>query len=62
MYQVNRIYAYLDKMRNVCIKLWTEEPDYSALPDQMFDQEYSVYCEVKYLLPDDAPTSLVNIL
>ena len=55
-----RIYAYLDKTRNMCIQVRTEEPDYSALPDQEFDWEYSVYGEVKKLLPDNAPKTVEN--
>ena len=27
MDQVKRLYAYLDKMRNLCIRVWTEDPD-----------------------------------
>ena len=34
---VKRIYAYLDKHRNSCIRVWTEELDYSVPPDPKFD-------------------------
>ena len=58
MDRVKRIYAYLDKMRNVCIQFWTEEPDYSAVPDQKFDPGFYVYGEVKELIPNDTQTHL----
>ena len=60
MDQVKRIYVYMDKIRNMCIRLQTEEPNYSSLTDQIFDWEYSVYGEVKELIPGDGPTPLVN--
>ena len=43
MDRVKKTYAYMDKTRNVCIRVRTEEPDYSDLSDQKFDWRYSVY-------------------
>ena len=60
MDQVKRIYTYRDKMRNACIKVWTEEPDYSELSYKKFDWEYYVCEEVKELPPDDAQTPMGN--
>ena len=39
MDRVKRIYAYLYKIRNVCIWLWTKEHTYSVLTDPKFDWE-----------------------
>ena len=36
----------------------TEQPDYSFLPDQDLDWTYSVYGNVKEILPDDMPEPL----
>ena len=58
--RVKRIYSYLSKMRHAIIRIRTEEPDYSGLPEQDFDWEYSVYGDVKELHPEDAPPPLGN--
>ena len=56
--RIRRVYSYLAKMKHATIRIRTEEPDLSGLPDQVFDWEKSVYGEVKELLPDDAPRPL----
>jgi hypothetical protein len=53
-----RIYGYLYKMRNGIIRIRTEEPDYSALPEKVYDWEQSVYAGAEELMPHDAPTPL----
>ena len=53
-----RIYGYLYKMRNAMIRIRTEEPDYSGLPDKVYDWEQSVYTGAEELMPHDAPTPL----
>ena len=45
-----RIYGYLSKMRHGMIRIRTEEPDYSALPEITYDWAYSVYGNVKELI------------
>jgi hypothetical protein len=55
-----RIYGYLSKMRYASIRVRTEEPDYSELPDNAYDSSYSVNGNVKELLPTDAPEPLGN--
>ena len=45
-------------MKHVTIRIRTEEPDLSALPDQEFEWEKSVHGNVTELLPKDAPEPL----
>jgi hypothetical protein len=58
MTRVKWMYGYLSKMKDGIIRIWTGEPDYSALPDQEFDWERSVYGNVSEMLPSDAPKPL----
>ena len=58
MDRVKRIYSYLSKFKHATIRIRTEEPDLSSLPDQVFDWEESIYGEVTELLPEDAPQPL----
>jgi Reverse transcriptase (RNA-dependent DNA polymerase) len=53
-----RIYGYLYKMRHGCIRIRVEEPDYSALPNKVYDWEQSIYQGAEELIPDDCPTPL----
>jgi hypothetical protein len=55
---VKRLYGYLAKMKDGVIRIQTGEPDYSALPDQEFDWERSVYGNVSEMLPSNAPRPL----
>jgi hypothetical protein len=50
--------GYLSKMKDSVICIRTGEPDYSALPDQEFDWERSVYGNVSEMLPSNAPKPL----
>ena len=52
--------GYLSKFRHATIWFRTGEPDYSGLPDQEFDWDYTVYGDVKEILPDDLPELLGN--
>ena len=45
-------------MKDAVIRICTDEPDYSGLPDQQFDWTYSVYGHVEEMLPHDAPEPL----
>ena len=58
--RLKRIYGYLSKMRNAMIRIRTEEPDYSDLPDMEYDWTRSVYGEVSEVMPTDAPPPLGN--
>ncbi|MEL7196406.1 MAG: reverse transcriptase domain-containing protein, partial [Bacteroidota bacterium] len=57
--RAKRIFGYLAKMKHSAIRIRTEEPDYSDLPDVKYDWNYSVYGEnLKEFLPVDAPEPL----
>jgi hypothetical protein len=56
--RVKRICCYLSKMKNSAIRVRTEEPDYSGIPDQHYDWAYSVYGRVEEVIPEDIPTPL----
>ena len=58
--RVKRIYGYLSKMRHACIRIRTDEPDYSDLPIPEYDWSKSVYGELTEDIPKDAPTPLGN--
>ena len=45
-------------MRHATIRVRTEEPDFSGLPDEPYQWDYSVYGNVKEELPKDAPEPL----
>jgi hypothetical protein len=53
--RLKHIYGYLLKMKHASIRIRTEEPDYSDLPDNVPDWTYSVYGKVEELLPEGAP-------
>jgi hypothetical protein len=56
--RVKRIYAYLAKMKYAAIRIRTDEPDYSDIPDFEYDWAQTVYGVVTELKPDDAPKPL----
>jgi hypothetical protein len=56
--RVKRIYGYLSKMRHAMIRIRTDEPDHSGLPDKVYDWEHSVYAGAEELMPHDAPPAL----
>ena len=60
MDRVKRIYGYLLRFKEATIRFVTEEPDLSALPAQHFDWMYTVYGDVKELVPQDIPEPLGN--
>ena len=53
--RAKRIFGYVRKFDNAKITIRTDEPDYSQLPDQEYDWMYSVYGNVKELVPHDMP-------
>ena len=58
MERVKRIYGYLAKMKNAMIRVRTDEPDYSDIPDFKPNWSKSVYDNPKEQVPHDAPTPL----
>jgi hypothetical protein len=56
--RLKRIYGYHSKMRHASIRIRTEEPDYSDIPDLNHDWPRSVYGEISETLPHDAPEPL----
>jgi hypothetical protein len=58
MDRVKRVFGYLYKMKHGIIRIRTQEPDYSDLPDLKFDWSRSVYGEPKEIIPTDAPAPL----
>ena len=58
--RVKRIYGYLANMRDACIRVRVEEPDYSDLDVTNFDWSTSVYGDVSEEIPTDAPEPLGN--
>ncbi len=55
---VKCIYGYLAKMKHSALRIRTEEPDYSDLPNVEYDCSRSVYGELKEEIPKDAPLPL----
>ena len=53
--RVKRIYAYLSQFRDGAIRVRTELPDFSDVPDQQYDWTHSTYGDVKEAVPTDAP-------
>ena len=53
--RLRRICGYLYKMKNGFIRIRTEEPDYSDLPDAQYDWAKTVYGDVEEQVPEDVP-------
>jgi hypothetical protein len=58
MDRVHRIFGYLAKMKHGTIRIRTDEPDFSELPDFEYDWSKSVYGELQEQIPRDAPEPL----
>ena len=56
--RVKRVYGYLAKMRHAAIRVRTDEPDYSDIPDFEYDWAKTVYGEIEEMIPEDAPIPL----
>jgi hypothetical protein len=56
--RLKRIYGFLSKMRHAVLRIGTEEPDYSDLPDLEHDWSRSFYGEITEIIPQDAPEPL----
>ena len=53
--RLKRVACYLCKMDQGCIRVRTDEPDYSMLEHRPQDWEKTVYGNVSEVLPTDAP-------
>ena len=56
--RLQRICGYLLKMKHGFLRIRTDEPDYSDLPDKHYSWERSVYGDVQEIIPRDAPKAL----
>jgi len=56
--RLKRICGYLSKMKHGYIRIRTEEPDYSDMPEVEYDWTRSVYGKVKEEIPKDIPKPL----
>jgi hypothetical protein len=52
------IYGYLYKTRNATIRVRTDVPNNSTLPDKVYDWEQLVYAGAEEEVPDDCPEPL----
>ena len=55
---LKRIVGYLVKMKHGFIRIRTDEPDYTGVPESTYDWARTVYGDVKEQAPRDAPTPL----
>ena len=53
--RAKRIYRYLKKMKHAAIRFRVGVPDYSAILDENYAWQKSIYGDVKELLPHNAP-------
>jgi Reverse transcriptase (RNA-dependent DNA polymerase) len=56
--RAKRIYGYLSNMRHGKLRIRTEEPDYSDIPDPEHDWAKTVYGDATEVKPHDAPEPL----
>jgi hypothetical protein len=56
--RLKRMYGYLKKFATGAIRIRVEQPNFDDLPSQDFDWCYSVYGNVKEVLPKDLPRPL----
>ena len=53
--RIKRICGYLSKFRSACIRVRTEEPDYSDLPNREYDWSRTIYGKVTERKVQDTP-------
>ena len=56
--RLKHIYGYVKKWKIGAIRYRTEEPDYSAIPEKIYDWAHTVYGDVEELIPSDIPEPL----
>ena len=52
--RLKRIYGYLAKMRQARLRIRTDKPDWSDVPEPEYDWAHTIYGDVKEQIPDDA--------
>ena len=55
MDRLKRIHRYAIRTKDYAVRLRTDQPDYSFVPEQDFDWTYTVYGDVQEIFPDDMP-------
>jgi len=55
---LKRMHGYLAKFKDAKIRVRTGSPDCSDVPDEIYEWAYSVYGDVKEVIPDDMPVPL----
>ena len=53
--RVKRIHGYLSKMRHGLVRIRTEKPDYSDIPEKKYEWSYSCYSGAKEEIPHGTP-------
>jgi hypothetical protein len=56
--RVKHIYEYLSKMRHGIIRIRTELPDYSSIPEKTYSWDYMCYKGAEEVIPKDLPCLL----
>jgi hypothetical protein len=56
--RVRRIHGYLSKMRHGIIRVRTDLPDFSSIPEKQHSWDYTVYAGATEEVPKDAPKPL----
>ena len=51
-------YAYVIRTKDYVVRFRVHQPDYSYPPEQNFDWTYTVYGDVKKIIPEDIPKPL----
>jgi hypothetical protein len=60
--RVKRIYGYLAKIRHVSLRICTNEPDYSDIPDFEYDWSKSLYGKLNEVISTNSPEPLENFV
>ena len=56
--RVKRIYGYLSKMKHGILRIRTDKPDFSDIPEKHYEWTNTCYAGVEEILPHDAPRPL----
>ena len=56
--RLKRIYAYVIRTKHYATRFRATEPDYSYLPDKIYDWAHTIYGHVQEIIPDDVPAPL----
>ena len=60
--RAKRLHGCLCKFKDAVMRIRTDEPDYSDLPEKHYDWAHSVCGDGKELIPEDAPEPLGNFV